>query len=64
MNIAFTDLKIKQTGNNVMNVSLTESVPGLPTPVEQKSTTVDTTTLNPAQLKTVNDFIALLKSKL
>lgn len=66
MTINFTDLKVKQApaSNQGLTVSLVENDPNLPTPVEQESATIDTTKLNPAQLKTVNEFIALLKSKL
>jgi hypothetical protein len=66
MIINFSDLKVKQSpaGNKGLGVSLVENDPNLPTPADQQSASIDTTTLNPAELKTVNDFIALCKSKI
>jgi hypothetical protein len=50
-------------GIKVLGASTTENVPTLPTPQNIQGVTLDSSTLNPAQLKVVNDFIALLKSK-
>jgi hypothetical protein len=66
MIINFSDLKVKATpaGNKGLGVSLVENDPTLPTPTSQQSVDINTASLNPTELKTVNDFIALCKSKL
>lgn len=66
MNINFSDLKIKQApnGNTGLSVSLVENDTTITDPTEMKSANIDTTKLNPTETKTLNDFIALCKSKI
>ena len=66
MQINFTNIKLKQApeGNSAMLVTLTELVPSLPTPTENKYVSIDTSTFNPSEVAIMNSFISILKSKL
>lgn len=66
MIINFVDIRFKQVpaGNNGMSLSITENDPNLPVPTDQRSAAIDTDKLSQKDLKTLTDFIAMVKSKL
>lgn len=57
-------IKASPAENVGLTVSLAENKPSITNPTEQKSVSINSATLNPADKAVVDAFIALMKSKL
>lgn len=64
INFAKATVKALPNGNIGLSVSLSTNDNALPTPTNLQTVAIDTTTLTAPQLVCLNDFLALLNSKL